>query len=845
VNPNEPTRSTNPETLVWALTSVVAVAAVVTWSVLARWAPLPDAPFAFWPLVFGGFLLCQVYLVRFELRGESTAITFSDVPLVIGLACLSPVALLAARLCGSTLALTVWFRQSRMKLAFNLSLHTLEVGVAVCAYRLVLGGEAVLSLRGWIAAVVAIVANEIMAQSLLFVVTSFFAGPPPRRVATQALITIVFFAGATAALGVVALSMTANDPKALIALGSLVGAFAVLTRRHLVLRERFEVVELLYGFTGAVTAALAADEALAAVLTHAAEALRAERAELTLVLGDGATWRASLLDTGTVMETRPAELLDVERDVMSTRTGAVVTAETAAVTLPDGTPVRDAVVAPIDTGEVRGALLVANRVGGLLSFEDGDRRVLESLANHASVVLRSHGLLEQLRDEVAAKEHQSLHDALTGLANRTLFGNEVAAALEAGADVTVLLMDLDRFKHINDSLGHHFGDLVLIEVATRLVRIVEDRGVVARLGGDEFAAVIIGRDVDPMDAAAELSAALADPFLVDDLSLEVSASVGVATSNEEAADAATLLRHADIAMYQAKGTQAHTARFAPEHDAYTRRRVALVGDLRRALEQDDLELYYQPQVALATGEVAGVEALLRWNHPEHGNVPPDEFVGLAEQSSLIRPLTRWVLDRALRQLRDWTAEGIDIDMAVNLSTHNLADPDLVAMVQGLLATYGVRPDKLTLEVTETSVMTDLGGSLAALNAIAATGVRLSIDDFGTGYSSLSRLARLPVSEVKIDRSFVISMDGDLGAGIIAHATTSLGRNLGLRVVAEGVESHEAWRRLEDLGCDLAQGFHVSRPVPAEAMTRLLSERRAAAAETPEPYPFRVLHGYAS
>jgi diguanylate cyclase (GGDEF)-like protein len=828
-----PTRAANPEKQVWLLTGLVAIAAVVAWSVLARWAPLPDAPFAHWPLVFGGFLLCQVYLVRFEFRGESTAITFSDVPLVIGLACVSPVALLAARLAGSTLALTVWFRQSPMKLAFNLSLHALEVAVAVCAYHLVLGGESVTSLRGWVAAVVAIVANEMVAQSLLFVVTSFFAGPPPRRVAMQALITIVFFAGATAALGVVTLSMTANDPKTLIALGALVGVFAVLTRRHLVLRERFEAVELLYGFTGAVSAALAADEALAAVLTQSAEALRAERAELTLVLDDGATWRASLFDSGIVMETRPAELLDVEREAMTSRTGAVVSAGTATETLPDGTPMRDAVVAPIDTGAVHGALLVANRVGGLLPFDDGDRRVLESLANHASVVLRSHGLLAQLRDEVAAKEHQSLHDALTGLGNRTLFGNEVAAALAAGSVVTVLHMDLDRFKDINDSLGHHFGDLVLTEVATRLVRVVDGRGVVARLGGEEFAAVVIGRDVDPMEAAAELSAALADPFLVDDLSLEVSASIGVATSSEDAADAATLLRHADIAMYQAKGTQAHTARYAPEHDAYTRRRVALVGDLRRAIEHDELELYYQPQVDLSTGNVAGVEALLRWHHPEHGFVPPDEFVGLAEHSSLIRPLTRWVLERALCQLRAWDAEAIDIDMAVNLSVHNLADPDLVTMVQELLAATGVHPPRLTLEITETSVMSDLGGSLAALNALAATGVRLSIDDFGTGYSSLSRLARLPVSEVKIDRSFVINMDSDLAAGIIAHATTTLGRNLGLRVVAEGVETPRSWQRLEEYGCHMAQGYLIARPMPADHLAGWLLQYSPPVAAVPQ------------
>ena len=435
-----------------------------------------------------------------------------------------------------------------------------------------------------------------------------------------------------------------------------------------------------------------------------------------------------------------------------------------------------------------------------------------------------------------AKEHQSLHDALTGLPNRTLFRDRIEQAITAGrrADVSsaVMLIDLDHFKEINDTLGHHAGDRLLEEVAHRLQASLGGRDTVARLGGDEFGVLLpaLRRPGDANVVARQLLAGLREPFSIEGLTLEVDASIGMACHPAHGTGVETLIQRADIAMYSAKEGGGGHAMFEPRLDRFSPRRLSLAGGLRQAIQNGEITLFFQPKAELDTGTVVGVEALARWEHPRLGLVGPTEFVPIAEQTGLIAPLTSYVLDTALRQVREWKDEGRELSVAVNLSARSFLDTQLAVEIPRLLAKHGVDARLLELEITESMLMLDPGRAQAVLERLSRIGLTLSVDDFGTGYSSLANLKRLPVDVIKIDKSFVMDMALDASDAAIVRSTIDLAHNLGLRVVAEGVESHQAWTYLTELGCDLAQGFYVSRPLPAADLGRLLRERAAAEAE---------------
>jgi diguanylate cyclase (GGDEF)-like protein len=488
-------------------------------------------------------------------------------------------------------------------------------------------------------------------------------------------------------------------------------------------------------------------------------------------------------------------------------------------------------VAPVPgEDDTTGVLLVANRLGDKTTFEAEDLTLLEALATHSSVVLRSCELLDRVRKEAADREHQALHDSLTGLANRTLFNSRLEASLSTRTEqmlVAVMLMDLDGFKEVNDTLGHQTGDSLLQQIALALVRSVGMRGLVARLGGDEFAIVIPGADSrsEVASVAREILAAAERPVSIDGLALEVRASLGVALAPDHGSNAATLLRQADVAMYQAKMSRSGVEVYDPEQDHYTTRRLILVTELSRALQTSALQLHYQPKAALSSGRVLGAEALLRWTHPLYGVIPPDEFIPVAEQSGLIRPLTRWVLQTAVEQVAAWRLAGLDLTIAVNLSARSVVDTELVADVSQLITDMGIPPQVLTLELTESALPTDRARSETVLTGLANLGVQLAIDDFGTGYSSLSRLKRLQVHEVKIDKTFVVHMVANDDDDAIVRSTIDLARNLGLTVVAEGVEDEATWRRLLQLGCDAAQGYYLTAALPAAEFTAWLEARQ--------------------
>jgi len=427
------------------------------------------------------------------------------------------------------------------------------------------------------------------------------------------------------------------------------------------------------------------------------------------------------------------------------------------------------------------------------------------------------------------KERQAYHDSLTGLPNRKLLIEDAKARIQSADDanlgVALFLLDLDRFKEINDTLGHQVGDALLQLVGSRLAGVVGPDDTVARLGGDEFAILVTDvRHVrQSLDVAERVRAALAEPFRHDGMSFEIEASIGIALHPDHGHDFETLLQRADVAMYVAKERSTGIETYSTEIDRHSTIRLGMLAELRNALEHGQLELHYQPKADLRTGDVVGVEALLRWRHPERGMVPPDEFIPLAEQTGLMRVITQFVVDTALAQLSQWWSQGLRVQAAVNVCARDLYDREFASFLRERLAAHGVPPRALMVEVTEGVLMADPGRAATTLLSLADVGVGVSLDDFGTGYSSLVHLKRLPVSEVKIDRSFVMRMDVHEDDAAIVRSIIDLASALGLRVVAEGVETQEAWDRLAVYGCDAAQGWYLSKALPSEQVTAWLRD----------------------
>jgi len=442
----------------------------------------------------------------------------------------------------------------------------------------------------------------------------------------------------------------------------------------------------------------------------------------------------------------------------------------------------------------------------------------------------------RVRRQMEEIEHRALYDQLTGLPNRTLFRDRlqqlILVARRERSAAAVMLVDVNRFKEINDALGHDVGDVLLQSLGERLRGEMRASETLARLGGDEFGVLCMATPEEAEHVAERLHTALHAAFVVEGIPLEVGVSIGIAAHPAHGEDADTLLRHADVAMYLAKEIHLDTAVYNAEQDVNDAARLALAGELRRAIEGEELVLHYQPKAELDTGRITGVEALVRWQHPERGFIPPNDFVPIAERTGLIKPLSRYVLAAALRQCGKWRAGGLDLRVSVNLTIPDLLDLELPDLIGRLIREENVRPDQLELEITESTILSDPFRVSQVLTRLNEMGFRLAIDDFGTGYSSLAYLRRLPVQTIKIDRSFVIDMCESPSDATIVRSTIDLGRNLGLEIVAEGVETQEAWDALQTQGCTLAQGYLISKPLPAEELTELL-EKRATHTWMPE------------
>jgi diguanylate cyclase (GGDEF)-like protein/PAS domain S-box-containing protein len=477
---------------------------------------------------------------------------------------------------------------------------------------------------------------------------------------------------------------------------------------------------------------------------------------------------------------------------------------------------------------------VLDRDGRVRWWHD-EGRVLSGADGHARFV---RGFVLDVTDRKQAEEtirRLSTHDTLTGLPNRTLLHERLTAALEPartdGRPLGLLILSLDRFREISNTLGHQNGDLIIQQLARRLGEELGGADRVARLRGDEFGILLPGADARlAQQVATKVLGALERPFMVVRLPIELSGSIGISLFPDHGDDAETLLRRADLAVLLAKRETGSCVVYSALCDPYDPRRLVLLGELRRALEADELLLHYQPKVDLRTRAVVGAEALVRWQHPKRGMIRPDEFIPLAEKSGMIKPLTRWVLGVAVRQCRKWGQNGHSLPVSVNLSARNLQDPSLVSQITGLLEAERVSPEQLRLELTESAMMSDPARAADILRQLRGAGVEMAIDDYGTGYSSLAYLQTLPVSELKIDKAFVIGMDTNgNGKATIVRSTNDLGHNLGLTVVAEGVEDQHTLDLLGRYGCDGAQGYHIARPMSAEDLASWLAKSPWASA----------------
>jgi len=603
---------------------------------------------------------------------------------------------------------------------------------------------------------------------------------------------------------------------------------------------------------GWVVMGFAVDDALASDLRQLTEL------EVSFAVRDGGAWRVLASTLGTqdqhaLLDAMPPQSNAVTRSVMN-----LSGVDHQALVIPLG-DIHDTRIVAVLHRSLAGALAAFERlrntlmvlaglslllsIVGSIAVARNITRPLETLADAASRI--EHGdyvepvdvqradeigvlaaSLNHMRGGIAERENRILklafEDPLTDLANRSRFSSELASAIESATQgnfrLSILMMDLDRFKHVNDTLGHGVGDQVLREVSLRLQRSVAGAECIARLGGDEFAILLRSpRDEDRADTARQIIAALEVPILCEDQSLDVGTSIGIAHFPEHGRDVQTLVRNADIAMYAAKRSKTGFTVYDPNYDTSQQEHLSLLGELRRAVERNELRLYYQPKVSLHTANISAVEALIRWEHPTRGLVPPNLFIPFAEHTGYIKLLTRWVLREAVRQCGEWLREGLRLAVSVNISARDLLNRELPGEVAALLAEHRVPPTLLCMEITESGFMEDPANAQKVLDRLAELGVRLSIDDYGTGYSSLTYLMRLPVQELKIDQSFIARMAVDEEISMIVRSTIDLGHNLGLKVVAEGVEDLTAWKLLRALGCDDAQGFFMSAPLPAAAL----------------------------
>ncbi|GAB7190876.1 EAL domain-containing protein [Kineococcus sp. NUM-3379] len=820
---------TNPTALTVALTLALASVGALLSSRLPHEALLPGPRGTAGLLVLLGlglaFYLTELGQALVEIRRQAYAFSLAGIPLLLGLLYVPPHELVLVRVLATSIAFAVQ-RAPALKFAYNTAAYLLDTALVLTLVHALLPEGAGLDLRTALVCYASLAVIDLLMAGFVMLAILINQGPPQREEVLEALMSAAAFVGITTTLGFIAAALFNAGPLGLALLTVFVVVTALVYRGYLVLRRRHQSLVLVQEFIEQGEGPGTAEEVAQRLLTHVRTLVRATRVQLTLTptgtgRGTGPATCTSVDESGTVL-LRAGEDVAAEWPALYASHGGEAVLLDSRTHSPgarrwlDEHGIRDALVVPLARSETHGVLVAVDRLGDIPSFTLDDLSLLQALAGHLAVAVHSRHLVQRLRDDAT-------HDSLTGLPNRALLAERTGEALAGGGTDTgpaIVLLDLNRFKEVNDALGHHVGDQLLQVVARRLQDTVRPDATVARLGGDEFA-VLLPRcespELDALSVAQRIVDTLSPPVDLDGVTVSTDASLGVAVATE-GQDHTDLLRHADTAMYAGKTAGTRVMLYTPALDRGRAERLALLTDLHAALERGELHLRYQPKLDLARGAVTSVEALVRWAHPALGPLTPDAFIPLAESTGLIDQLTKVVLAQALEQCRAWQAAGLDLAVAVNLSARNINDVSLPEHVAGAVVEAGLPASKLILEITESSVMGDPERTVPVLERLAAIGVTLSLDDFGTGHSSLSYLQRLPVRELKIDRSFVRGMSLPREAqasAILVRSIIGLGRSLDLRIVAEGVENAETLEQLRDYGCDVIQGYYVGRPLRAE------------------------------
>lgn len=787
------------------------------------------------------YLVVESFVIHLHIGRSAHSFSMSELPTTIGLFFLSPGALIVARLVGSGIALRFVRKQPPIKVAFNLASFALGSTVAITMLHWVLELPGLaqpqrFGLVEWAAAMFAIFAENAVTALAVAVVITLSGDRTALFHVLASVKTSVVISLPTVSLGLLAIVIARVEPMALVLLAIPLAVAFLSYRAYVSERRQTQDLEMLYESSRILHRTPGQDAALVGLLENLRRMFRAEIAEITLLPAEeGQPYLRTTVAPGVDRVMEPVEDTDLGtllQEVVATGQPVLLEAITPEVAIARlDRALRNAMAVPLTAeGRVIGTLLVADRMSDISTFEPGDLRLLETLGAQVALAL-GNGQLEQ------AVSRLSDEDVLTGLANRTHLlrevGERIAARVPGGPVPVVMLLDLDDFKLVNDSLGNDVGDQLLHAVGARLTSVVGPDDLVARPGGDEFAILVAD---DPagtraMRLAEAILSALETPFEVGGEAIAVAGSIGVAAEAGEPPSADVLLRNADVAMYAAKGEgKARAARFEPRMAAAVAERHELMISLQRGVAEREFVLFYQPIHALTDDHLAGFEALVRWNDPVRGLLGPNSFIELAEQTDVILPLGRWILEEACGRLAAWEVRwpGRPLKMSVNVSPRQLAQSDYVDEVIAAVRASGVDPRHVTLEVTERAILDDQAEASAKLRRLRDLGLGISIDDFGTGFSSLSYLRHFPFTTLKVAREFVNVDQADDDSWALTNAIVSMARALHMQVVAEGVEETWQLERLRALGCDFAQGYLLSRPVDQATTERVLAARFAEA-----------------
>ena len=838
-------RALNATQFTWLLSATLAAGAM---ALTSRTGGEPimalQLPVAVVALALGaGFFFAEQFQLNVEFRRQAHTFTLAGVPLLIGVLVLPPLAFVATRVVASVLAF-VWQRVSVDKGAYNAAAYAFEAAVDVVLVHLLLGPTQELDLQTALILIVLLAGVDQLMAALVLVVIRVHGGPLSRADAVEVFVPALVLSAASTLFAFAMIILFEQGVLGAAAAVMLVAIFASGYRTYAAARQRHESLALVHEFVTGGVGAQSLESLAQELLSRIRRLLRASTVQVMITETDTGNGLPPAVGSALTLALGEEDTLDVSYQDFDQDDWVVVRMLTqqepllAARTTKDlevrqwldEHGFRDAMVMALpDSSGMRGTLRVTDRLGETATFTGEDLTLLQTLTGHLAVALRSAHLVQKLG-------YDATHDALTGLANRRGLYTDGLSRLtkESARPRALLLLDLDKFKEVNDSLGHHAGDQLLVEIATRLQGQLRSGDLLARLGGDEFAVLLEDVGLDEASNIAEgLRARLAEPFTplagpsaLGSLTLHSTVSIGIARFPDDGLELSALLRKADIAMYKAKmsGTGHHVYSDIDNADGADRLRT--VDELQTAITSGQFVLHYQPKVDLATGGVHAVEALVRWEHPTRGLLYPSAFIDLVEVSGLMRAMTRLVLEMACDQAQTWQTKGTKLSIAVNLSASSLVDDALPEEVFAMLATRGVPPSALKLEITEDFLMSDRERARKILTRLRRGGVQISIDDYGTGYSSLGYLRDLPVDELKLDQSFVLPMTDDPRAAALVASSISLAHSLGLRMVAEGVETHSAYAELARLGCDQAQGYFISKPVPAAQLDHWLRTRSA-------------------